>query len=55
MNEQPSYTPPPGNRWGTGSATVLAYLLKDLAQKPNLAPARGAGFRLPEVPTHRVR
>jgi hypothetical protein len=35
MSEQPSYTAPPGHRWGTGSATVLAFLLRDLAQKPH--------------------
>jgi len=37
MNEQPSYNTLPGNRSGSGSASVLGYLLTDLARKP--APA----------------
>ena len=55
MNEQPSDTAPPGNRWGTGSASVLGYLLRDLAQKPNFAPGRAAGSGVPRVPAHRCR
>ena len=34
MIELPSYTAPPGHRWGTGATSVLRYLMKDLAQKP---------------------
>jgi hypothetical protein len=34
MSEQPSYTAPPGTRWGSGASSVLRYLLRDLAQKP---------------------
>jgi hypothetical protein len=41
MNEQPSYNAAPGQRWGNGSATVLRFLLRDLAQKP--AVSRPAG------------
>jgi hypothetical protein len=37
MTEQPSYTTAPGQRWGTGSASVLRFLLRDLAQKPGAA------------------
>jgi hypothetical protein len=48
MNAQPSYTAPPGNRWGTGADSVLQYLLRDLAQKPNAVPSRG--FAVPPVP-----
>jgi hypothetical protein len=49
MNEQPSYTAPPGSRWGTGAASVLRYLQRDLAQKPNSAQPRGFGVRPPPV------
>jgi hypothetical protein len=55
MNKQPSYTEPPGHRWGTGTASVLAYLLRDLAQKPNVAPPKGAGLAAPPVPAHPFR
>jgi hypothetical protein len=55
MNEQPSYATPPGHRWGSGSSSVLSYLLRDLAQKPNLAPPQGAGYRAPTVPAQRYR
>lgn len=55
MNEQPSYTAPPGHRWGSGSSSVLGYLLRDLAQKPNVAPPKGAGFGVPPVPAHSFR
>jgi hypothetical protein len=34
MTKQPSYIAAPGQRSGTGSASVLRFLLKDLAQKP---------------------
>jgi hypothetical protein len=50
MNEQPSYVAPPGNRWGSGSASVLGYLLRDLARKPNVAPPTGSGFGVPPAP-----
>lgn len=36
MTKQPSYNAAPGQRWGTGSATVLRFLLRDLAQKPGI-------------------
>jgi hypothetical protein len=52
MIEQPSYTVPAGNRWGCGSATVLRYLLKDLAQKARPAPAEGTGNGGPRVAAH---
>jgi hypothetical protein len=52
MNEQPSYTARPGNRWGAGSATVLRYLLRDLAQKPKVTSTQGAGFGVPQAPAH---
>jgi hypothetical protein len=48
MNEQPSYTARPGNRWGTGAASVLRYLLRDLAQKPDFVPSQG--FGVPPAP-----
>lgn len=38
MNETPSYTELPGNRWGMGSDSVLRYLLSDLAKKPGTHP-----------------
>jgi hypothetical protein len=34
MTKQPSYIAAPGQRSGTGSASVLRFLLRDLAQKP---------------------
>lgn len=47
MNEQPSYTAPAGHRWGSGAASVLRYLLRDLAQKPDFQPSRGFGVPPP--------
>jgi hypothetical protein len=51
MKEQASYTAPPGHRWGTGSADVVRYLLRDLAQKPAVpVPAPGS----PRAPAPRA-
>ena len=38
MTKQPSYHALPGQRWGTGSASVLRFLLRDMAQKPAATP-----------------
>jgi hypothetical protein len=48
MNEKPAYTAPPGNRWGSGSASVLRYLLRDLAQKPDDRAGTQSGFWAPQ-------
>lgn len=55
MNEQPSYAAIPGQRWGTGSASVFQYLMRDLAQKPSSprGPAGRAAGRPQRVPALR--
>jgi hypothetical protein len=51
MTKQPSYIAAPGQRSGTGSASVLRFLLRDLAQKPTPAhpPAQRPAARREHV------
>jgi hypothetical protein len=55
MNVQPSYSAPPGNRSGKGSSSVLKYLLRDLAQKPNAHPGKVASSGAPSRAAHPFR